>query len=273
MAAQFLTISRLSNIINMIALGQQSGILRVIRGPGPTREIGLIKFVNGTPTSALLGQLTGENALTVLTNWGECIYSFEELPPGDLTESGLPPDSMGRTPSDPFYSLPSWSSGKQASGSWPSYAFPSTAPPTPPAVPSQMPTTNPFAGGPGSSQPTYQPTYQPAYQPGYGSGAAWPPSGGLAGGETSYTMARQPFPAGTSQEPLSSQVLLLVPRRTLLSERVDQLPLDRRERMVLLLVDGQRNLSDLSRLTRRTERELLAVLDYLAGLGLVELRN
>jgi hypothetical protein len=265
MAAQFLTISKLSNIINMITLGQQSGILRVIRGLGATREIGQIKFVNGTPTSALLGQLTGENALTVLTNWGECIYSFEELPSGDLVDNGFPPDSMGRTPSDPSYSLPSLGSGNLASGSWPSYAFPSTAPSTMPAMPTQMPTTNPFPLGPGGTQPTYQPGYAPG-------GSAWPPSGGLNGGESPYTMARQPFSSGASQESLGAQ-MLLIPRRTLLSERVDQLPLDRRERMVLLLVDGQRNLSDLSRLTRRTERELLIVLDYLAGLGLVELRS
>jgi hypothetical protein len=72
---------------------------------------------------------------------------------------------------------------------------------------------------------------------------------------------------------INPQALLLRPRRTNMAERVDQLPLDRRERMVLLLVDGQRTMADLARLTRRSERELLAVLDYLAGLGLVELRG
>src|SRR5262249_40962255 len=110
MAAQFLTISKLSNIINMIALGQQSGILRVVRGLGATREIGQIKFVNGTPTSALLGQLMGESALTVLTNWGECVYSFEELPSGDLMDSGFSPDNMGGRTSDPSFGAPSWTS-------------------------------------------------------------------------------------------------------------------------------------------------------------------
>src|SRR5258708_22714321 len=84
MAAQFLTISKLSNIINMITLGQQSGILRVIRGQGAVREVGQIQFVNGSPASALLGQLTGANAMAVLSNWGECIYSFEELAPSAM---------------------------------------------------------------------------------------------------------------------------------------------------------------------------------------------
>jgi hypothetical protein len=88
-----------------------------------------------------------------------------------------------------------------------------------------------------------------------------------------YGARRDAPPPAASTEPLNPRWLLLVPRRTMLSERIDQLPLDRRERMVLLLVDGQRNLSDLARLTRRTERELLAVLDYLAGLGLVNLQG
>jgi predicted transcriptional regulator len=39
--------------------------------------------------------------------------------------------------------------------------------------------------------------------------------------------------------------------------------------MILLLIDGRRTLSDLARLTRRTEREVLAVLDHMATLGLV----
>jgi hypothetical protein len=61
-----------------------------------------------------------------------------------------------------------------------------------------------------------------------------------------------------------------IPRRTARSELTDPLPLDRRERMVLLLVDGRRNVADLSRLTRRDETEMLAVLGSLKMLGLIE---
>src|SRR5258708_36896551 len=100
MAAQFLTTSRLSNIINMIGLGRQSGILRVIRGQGPTREIGQIKFMDGEPTTALLGQLTGQNALTVLANWAECVYSFDEQAIAD-SDAALLYDRSCRARSDP----------------------------------------------------------------------------------------------------------------------------------------------------------------------------
>lgn len=263
MAAQFLTISKLSNIISMISLGQQSGILRVIRGQGATREIGQIKFVQGQPVSALLGQLTGANALAVLQNWGECVYSFEEPPPGEGVDGGQGYGSSHPT-SDPSAISGAYGS---PSGSWPAFGVSSPAPRTPPAMPSQGgQATNPFGAG---SQPEYR-------SPSQGGGSWADPYRQAANyqGESDYSSTPHgnagPMASG---EQLDPRMLMLAPRRTALAERVDQLPLDRRERMVLLLVDGQRNLSDLARLTRRTERELLAVLDYLAGLGLVELRG
>ena len=254
MAAQYLTISRLNNIISMITLGQQSGILRVIRGQGPGREAGQIKFVSGSPTSALLGQLTGANALSVLTNWGECVYSFEELPPDDDQSEMF--DQYGGDQNYPSYGL---NSGPLPNVSWPTYSFPSSAPMPPPASPAQMPTTNPLNGG-----VTSQPGYWPAQSS--NSGANW---GSATGGSQPGTYGSAPGATWGNTDPLGSYTLRNAPRRTMLSEQVEQLPLDRRERMVLLLVDGQRNLPDLARLTRRSERELLNVLEYLAGLGLV----
>lgn len=263
MAAQFLTISRLSNIINMITLGQQSGILRVIRGQGAGREVGQIKFTNGTPTSALLGQLTGTNAMSVLSNWGECVYSFEELPQGDSDYLAQSYDQRGDS-SYPSYAL---NSGPLPNVPWPSYSFPSSAPPAPPATPAQMPTTNPLQGGV-TSQPGYWPAQQGDAGYGYGGGQGYPQPGEYGSQPGSYGA----FPGvPPTTDPLGSYTLRVPPRRTMLSDQIDQLPLDRRERMVLLLVDGQRNLADLARLTRRSERELLGVLDYLAGLGLVTL--
>jgi hypothetical protein len=257
MAAQYLTISRLSNIINMITLGQQSGILRVIRGQGAGREVGQIKFTNGTPSSALLGHLTGSNALSVLSNWGECVYSFEELAPEDD-----PSELYDQYGGDQGYAGYGLSSGPLPNASWPTYSFPSSAPVPPPASPAQMPTTNPLNGG-----VTSQPGYWPA--PSGGSGANWgsTPGYGQPGGPFGSTPGANNW---GQPDPTASYTLRHPPQRTMLSEQIDQLPLDRRERMVLLLVDGQRNLPDLARLTRRSERELLSVLEYLAGLGLVK---
>lgn len=285
MAAQFLTTSKLNNIVNMINLGRQSGILRVIRGQGPTREVGQIKFMDGEPAAALLGQLTGHNALSILMNWGECVYSFDEQAITDVGEGDLSGDAT-RISSDPgrFMQSGSYPNGV-SSGSWPSYGFPPSAPYSQPsaAYPPQ-PNAPTSASHPGFAQPATgygpqsgQPGYPPA-QPGRGYGQQ-----GSQGDTSRYDSfyntgmlpAQPAAPPATQQSEvlLSQQVLESIPRRTMLSEQVEQLPLDRRERMVLLLIDGRRTVVDLARLTRRTERELLAVLQHLSGLGLVQMSS
>ncbi len=253
MAAQFLTTSKLNNIVNMITLGRQSGILRVIRGQGPTREVGQIKFVEGQPVSALLGQLTGPNALSVLSNWGECVYSFEEVLLTEMGDSSFAPDSGGRSPADgAFTSSPPIG---PSSGSWPSYGLPPSTTYSQPAAPSPVP------GGVGRSGPL------PGFPPSTPS-----QSGELPRPTSPYGMSStQSLPL--SNTPLNPSVMATTPLRTILAEHVEQLPLDRRERMVLLLVDGRRNLTDLARLTRRTEREILAVLEHLSVLGLVQMNR
>ena len=262
MPAQFLTISRLSNIIHMIGLGQQSGILRVVRGQGPTREVGQIKFINGEPVSALLGQLTGPNALAVLNNWGECIYSFDEQAVPEAGDADLAADALNRLNSDAGRQSPTSSF---PSGSWPSYGYPTSNSMAPggsgagyPLPASMPPGANAagFGGPPGNSSNS-------GYYGGYG------PKPGSGGGG-SHQMAP---PAVQVSEALSPDQLALRPRRTFLADRVEHLPLDRRERMVVLLIDGRRTLTDLARLTRRTEREVLIVLNHLVSLGLIQLEG
>ena len=232
MAAQFLTTSKLNNIVNMISLGRQSGILRVVRGQGQAREVGQIKFLGGEPISALLGQLTGQNALAVLLNWGECVYSFDEHAALD----GNDPDFMadgGRPSADSgAISPPSGAT----SGSWPTYGY------------------NP--SGPASSWPRSPASSRPGF------GGSQPGQHADAGSNQD----RSAFGSGSLRPNASS----LIPRRSMLADHVDLLPLDRRERMILLLLDGKRQLPDLARLTRRDERDVFAVLDHLASLGLVE---
>lgn len=256
MAAQFLTTSRLNNIINMISLGQQSGILRVIRGQGPTREIGQIKFVEGQPITALLGQLTGPNALTVLSNWGECIYSFDEHAIDDTENDASFGGSSPRVPSEPGRYSPTASN---LGNSWPSQGFPSNA----------SPSQSPFSGPISSGQPSY------ATMP----GSSYPAFGGAGYNGQAQRFDTNPdtsagyapaYHGGQGSGSLPPAVLMTVPQRTVLAEAVEQLPLDRRERMLLLLVDSRRTLSDLARLTRRSEREVLSVLEHLSTLGLVQ---
>jgi hypothetical protein len=261
MASQFLTTSRLSNILNMIVLGRQSGILRVVRGQGSSREVGQIQFVEGKAVSALLGQVTGVNALSVLQNWGECVYSFDEYPMPEINDLDPMTYQTHSPPYDYSQSSPDSTSSLLPGGSWPSYGHTGSQP-----NPSPLPPSSSFA----NSYP------RPGSQPGY----APVPSGAYTGDLPDYdAMYGGLQPSGTpthqtgyqNAASLSPSVLALCPRRTSLSEHVDQLPLDRRERMVLLLIDGRRNIGDLARLTRRSEREILRVLEHLSGLGLIQM--
>ena len=276
MADQYVSTSRLANVIQLIALGHQSGILRVVRGHGASREMGQIQFVDGQPRAALLGQLTGSTAMNVLNNWGESYYMFDE---SEISEEGM------REP------VPTPAYGP-AYGAWPSGD----------AGWAGRGTSSQLSGGAPSAPASFPGTYPGSYQPGYPSGAgSWPsqntgaslgqmphtptppPASGGASGPLPGNVPSQPgmgssYPTGSHPSqpggPATPGGVVAypgqVPRRTTRSELTDPLPLDRRERMVLLLVDGRRSVGDLSRLTRRSEPELLAVLGNLKMLGLIE---
>ncbi len=255
MASRFASTARLSNVIQMVTLSKQSGILRATRGQGPQREMGQIRFISGEPVSALLGSLTGGTALSALSNWGECLYQFDEIAPE--ADPGYP--SLPQSPQQLSYAPPAPSSPPPA-GSWPSYGYPST---NSLSAPSPLPD---FGSSSDGSTPGYYDGAMPSLPPYSFPGASDPyaaPGGasGASGGSSTVT--------ATSPLPLRPEQLMTRPRRTSLSEQVEQLPLDRRERMVLLLVDGQRTVSDLVRLTRRSDTELYSVLNHLRILGLI----
>lgn len=270
MADQYISTSRLANVIQLIALGRQSGILRVVRGHGASREMGQIQFVDGQPRAALLGQLTGTTAMNVLNNWGESYYMFDE---SEMTEEGMPEP----VPTPAYGAWPSGDAGwagratsAQLGGSAPSGPLASF----PGAYPASYPS------GAASSWPSQntgtslgQMPYTPPPPPANGGG-----SGPLSGNFPSQPGMGSSYPSGSQSTPPSDPAMSggavtypgQIPRRTARSELTDPLPLDRRERMILLLVDGRRSVGDLSRLTRRSEPELLAVLGNLKMLGLIE---
>jgi hypothetical protein len=81
MAQQNATITNsLANIIQVIQLGQKSGVLTVERGEGMTFEKGVITFVNGQAVDALTELANGPDALHWLGSWGTCCYEFIPTP-------------------------------------------------------------------------------------------------------------------------------------------------------------------------------------------------
>lgn len=260
MPAQYLSTSRLANVIQLITLGHQTGILRAIRGHGPHREMGQIQFVDGQPAAALLGHLTGPAALNVLSNWGDSYYAFED---GTLAEDGAM-DALEPAAAPPY-------------GNWPSgdHSFPDqTALHTTPRSLGGVPSSPTGVSWPGyASPPSGYPQQRPPAAPSAPLGAPGT-SGSLTGRPPSYpTFPSHPSAASGQQPALPSTAVgasTPLPRRTTRVDLADPLPLDRRERMVLLLVDGKRSVSDLARLTRRSDDEVRSVLGNLKMLGLIE---
>jgi Domain of unknown function (DUF4388) len=266
MSDQYLSTSRLGNVLRLIALGRQTGLLRVVRHYGSVVEEGEIQFIDGVIRYASVGaHTTLEAAMTVLQNWGECSYLFLDnvnlLPPDQypatgwqLTPSGsLPPVGSGSFPAGPLTSTPSH---------YPSQSFqPSQSYPPP------YQSTPPY-----QSAPPYQST--PPYQsaPPYQSTPPYPQQAPNSG----YMPGSGPMPAAPRPYGMPPQHILqrlnesnYIPRRITSDNAADAVGLDRRDRQLLLLVDGRRTIADLVRLTRRGDEEIRYILAYLISMGLV----
>ncbi len=263
MGEQYLSTSRLGNVMRLIALGRQTGLLRVVRGQGASREEGEVQFIDGQIAMATVGQLTGGAAVAVLQNWGESYYVFldgvNRLQQGSTSNSlgwagmtnsdALPPPGSG--------SFPANSLGGQSSGGGAGY----------PGQASYMPQS----GYP--SQPGYAQDYRSSNP---NTSSSNYPSGSMPNGN-----GRQPFDSGSlpSQPytaPIPPQVMQKLANQSYILRRLTatnpaEMPsLDRRERQMLLLVDSRRTIADLMRLTRRGDDEIRSILAHLIALGLVE---
>jgi hypothetical protein len=285
MAARFVPTMRLSNIIQMITLSSQSGILRAIRGQESARQMGQIRFMNGQAVSVLFGQMVGENAMNALMGWGECMYSFDEI-----ASDGAEPDGYYSSSDGAQYGTTPLPSG---TGSWPSYGgYPSSpryAPSSPPQYPPNPGPPSPYPPygtgypqqPPNTGYPQQPPNTGYPQQPPNTGYPQQPPNTGYPGGgppnpSDPYYWQTPPTPTASSlpgSNGFRPDLLESVPYQVGIAEPIEHLPLDRRERMILLLINGQRSMMDLVRLTHRGEREIYAVLQHLALLGLIQFRR
>ena len=74
---------RLSDVINIIHMGEKSGVLTVERGENRTFEEGFIRFNSGRIVEANTNQLSGMPAFTYLNSWLACRFSFVVETPND----------------------------------------------------------------------------------------------------------------------------------------------------------------------------------------------
>ena len=80
----------LADLIQVIQLGQKSGVLTVERGEGPTFEEGMITFVNGQAVTAVTAYFNGQKALSWLNGWETCCYAFIPTPTSEIPAISTP---------------------------------------------------------------------------------------------------------------------------------------------------------------------------------------
>jgi hypothetical protein len=74
------TTNSLADVIQVIQLGRQSGVLSVERGEGMSFEEGLITFVNGQVVNAKASLFNLQDPLHWLRSWEACRYEFIPMP-------------------------------------------------------------------------------------------------------------------------------------------------------------------------------------------------
>lgn len=226
---------RLANVIEVIQLGRKTGQLSVERGAGSTYEEGYISFLNGQVIQAVTGWRSGQEALNWLIDWGACRFTF--IPDASARTTGKL--SALSTPStSPLSPTPSASQK----------VLQAAAQPTRPSI--QRVVSTGKTGSPGGPFPTQLSPEVPA------SGAE-ATSNGVAAPAHPDTGPLAPYRTRQLDE-----ALWLLERRGL----------SRAHRHLLLLIDGQRTVAELVRLTGRRQDEVQQLLRDLETATLIQQR-
>lgn len=248
---------RLANVIEVVELGQRTGLLSVERGSGSVLEEGELYFISGRVMYASLAGLRGREALAALSRWGPCRFAFDRDAPRPApnvasmtptSDSSLSRPDMSRAPAG-GYGAPRSPAG---SGFWPvqgGYDQSGYG------VTGALPRSNPTLGGNGNENNGYATGYPTFPSPG-------PTTGYLAPQRPS---APHVAPPGS---PLARRPRRAPDVRDLMSV-VTSYGLSRNHRTILLLADGEHTVLDLVRLSSKTEGEVTALLAELEARGLV----
>lgn len=277
---------QLSNVIEVVELGQRTGLLSVERGAGSVLEEGEIYFVAGRASYAALAGLRGREALAALSRWGACRFAFDRDAPRPAPNLTNPQQPAVQPPPSRPASQPS--PAPNPASSWPHFAQsqPGHIPPMSPPM-----SQNGASGGldAGYGRPGY-----PTTGPSRGGVQPGPPTGNLnASGGVLGAGQRRPYPpvettpaaghyGGHGGAPggahrqnggVDAAALNRRPRRAPdvrdLMIVVNTHNLSRSHRTVLLLADGEHSVLDLARLSSKAPDEVVGLLEELEERGLI----
>lgn len=231
---------RLVDILHMAALDGQTGLLFVQRVDEQQREQGEIFFENGDTVFARMGGETGEAALSRMMSWKEARISFHE---GVVVSAELRQQLHIEPRSSSIGSLLPIELQKTRLMQVTARAV--------------MTTREPLSQTPINEIPAILPVKQ--------SGTGSPV--GVRRAAVRDDLFSQPVYTGDGQLINAESVYRV---RPVLAAQQIAYRLDRRERLVFLLLDGKRSLREVAGLIHRSEVEVARALAYFLALGLIE---
>lgn len=273
---------QLSNVIEVVELGQRTGLLSVERGAGSVLEEGEIYFVSGRASYAALAGLRGREALAALSRWGACRFAFDRDAPRPAPNLTNPQQPAVQPPPSRPASQPSPT--PNPASSWPHFAQ---------SQPGHIPPMSQNGASGGLNAGYGRPGY-PTTGSSVGGVRPGPPTGNLnATGGVLGAGQRRPYPpvettpavgqyggyggaqggAYRQDAGVNAATLNRRPRRAPdvrdLMIVVNTHNLSRSHRTVLLLADGEHSVLDLARLSSKAPDEVVGLLEELEERGLI----
>ncbi len=225
------TAESLGDVLELLRLRRQNGMLSVERVQEGRFEEGEIYFQGGQPAYACTGQMIGQEALTWLLSWHRVYFKFVIDQPLPLTEISAPIAPVSN----------SVSSRKNV---------PVAINAVPPRL-SQSNIDESLSAIPRMSQ------------------ASMNRASNRSRDVPAYTSASLTPLIPLDVSSVASGLEWLTPRRVDKERDVLSLPLTRPQRCIYLLVDGHRTVSDLARCTRKSLQEIERLLSELQARGLI----
>lgn len=282
--ARVTTTDALANVIEVVELGQRTGLLSVERGSGSVQETGEIYFVSGRPIYATLAGLRGREALATLSRWGACRFSFDPEAPQPAPNLSPQPSQQGQAEYNGYntgamHGPPNHTPSSHPGMAGAPYGNPASRPYESNAGwPAQSGTLGGESGMPGGRTPVSPNT-------GMSQGRGMPQGPGpYSSSQSSYPVPNTPsqyggLPGGLyggSQQGQAPQMTGPLSRRPRRAPDVRDLMtvvtahnLSRGHRTLLLLADGEHSVLDLARLSSKSVDEVLAVLAELESRSLI----
>ena len=259
---------RLSNVIQIILLTQQTGTMTALRHRGNINERGSIRFIKGEIASANIGEHSGTETVKELQSWGKCHYWFSHQTAAEITAILQSEAEKERQPAPG--GAPQ--TGQQAAASWQNevqqIAFPTLVDKQkrPNTEPIQPVRSNPNAGKPVITEPMAP--IQSAQIARHPLERHTPP--------ITQRTPKSPGDALQKQVPAKNpeETATTIPHRMAHNGDVvifmEQMGFSRLHKHVYLLINGRRTMQDLTQVTGRSPGEVQALIKDLMQLGLVE---